>query len=519
MAVEHRLQTGAATSVMAGTMARLGKMPGGKARFLLGRAAEGDAYPIWMPEEYLDNHMWVCGPTRSGKTARAITPLAAQIIASNRGPVIIGDMRGDIVLFQTIKHLCEQAGHPFLYFTNVPYFSTHLFNPVAQSVFDRVTLPQFVQYNCVALGMHHGSGYGREWFSALSRGALLQALGMPLESESEFGAWGPTTKQPFSRVSSFGEALDRLQRLMADKVHRQTYGGAHHLLIVLKELARTLQLDFGQDGKRFPQAAIDNAIDTNRILNPAENGKFPVVYFYLQPLTDVAIVSQIMKLFIYSMYTSLVQRGNLHLIGEAAAPPKVTLFLDEWQCLGDPLFGNILSQCSGPGLRLVLANQDSDQLKNADTNLQASVFQNCGNKCIFGCRDVELQDMLIKLSGEKTIHVPSYQVSHDALKAGQVSSDYALKTLNGQMVGVSISEQRGPRFDRNALCEMSNKPGRCIYVPPQGIEGADYGGYPIMVDTDFFISKQEFERLSSARWPEPTAKTIVPEKYQGVMGK
>jgi hypothetical protein len=463
-------------------------------------------YPIIIPQEYWKNHAHILGATRSGKTAYFLSPFVDQKIRENRGPVIVLDLKGDDAMFHATRRRAEEEGRKFLWYTNVPWFSSYLFNPWDQDPLRRISLPQLAQTYLNMWNLWYGFDYGKSFYSAQSRAALTEALkfrrsgevapnGMPL--------WAPSDET--RRITSFKDAYEAVRAIRGNP----EYGGAHSLLMVLQDLANIKQLDFAG---AHPEA-VRNSIRVSDLLRPDENGKYPVVYFYLRSCTELVAVSQVAKMLMHTLFLAQVQAIDFYKLGRTSVEPPEEIFIgiDEFQNCSDSAIRNILEQGSGYGLHFCLANQDLGQLRQHD--LVETVMENCGNRVMFTLRDTDLQDRIIKLSGEKTIHKASYTISHDAYKAGQVDERYAVQVMNGAFKGVDIIQERGPRFDRNLLNEVSNHPSRCIYIPPQAAAGVDFGGYPVVVDCSFHLTEDEFNHFKDKEpWPEATEETIVADE-------
>jgi hypothetical protein len=274
-----------------------------------------------------------------------------------------------------------------------------------------------------------------------------------------------------------------------------------------------LQLNFRAGNQHLPQSAVDAAIHVPKLLVRDANGKYPVVDFYLRTGTEPVGGPQIAKLFCAALKAARVQMQDDYKLGKVSEPPPdVSLFIDEWHHVADEAMRNMLEQGGGLGIHFVLANQDISQLDRDGREYLQTVWENCGNKLIFGARDVQFQDLLMKCSGEKTAHVATYAVPRGDVLRGDVDLPYAMDEVDGKPVGVQIQEQRTPRFDRNAIIEMSNDPRRFMFIPAQGASVADYGGYPIMVNGEFLFSKEDYDYLASLPWPAPTAETVIAEQ-------
>ena len=481
-----------------------------------------ESYPVLLPHDHWQNHIWIAGATRSGKTAKGVMRLAIERVRQRawpeeygvnpvHGPIVIGDLKGDDVLFHAIRLEAAKQGRKFYYYTNVRKFSTHLFNPLAQSSFDALSIPQVVQVVLNALNLWHGFEYGRGYFSAINRTILNRAMNDSVPGSRSGANVSESISDNASRIRTFPELRERIRTVTNND---RDLSSALELLTVIEDMAGIMQLNFTSNDTTVAREAIDSMIHFPDIFSLDENQQFPVVYFYLRAGDELAGASQVMKLAIYALKNARQFIEDEWKLGKHPTRPPVALAcIDEWQLCADESIRNLLEQAAGLGIHLVLSNQDASQLRKPNCDLLPTVFENCGTKLIFTARSTDFQDMLMKASGEKTVHFASYQISHEDFARGKVAKEHAIQVLNDSWAAVNIVEQRAPRFERNDLIEMSNDPRRCIYFTPQASEIADYGGYPIMIDTDFFHSKPEYDRLAEMRWPAATPETIVPDEY------
>ena len=179
-------------------------------------------YPVLLHKPIFDEHCYIVGQTGSGKTSLGIMPLLIQLIRNSappptdttatvnrlkeqppqptpaagkpegqsaepttsppqvqtddRTPIVILDLKGDPALFQTIKAEAEARGQEFRFFTPERGLATHVFNPFSNFSSGNRTLLQLCQLILDALGLNHGEGYGRSYFSRQNREALFDAL-------------------------------------------------------------------------------------------------------------------------------------------------------------------------------------------------------------------------------------------------------------------------------------------------------------------------------------------------------
>ena len=176
-------------------------------------------YPVLLHKPLFDEHCYIVGQTGSGKTSLGIMPLLIQLIrgsspppkltvleeqgedaessnetegddaAADNGnaqatprvredasPVVIIDLKGDPALFHTIRAEAEARGQEFRFFTPERGLATHVFNPFSNFSAQNRSLLQVCQLLLDALGLNHGEGYGRSYFTRQNREALFDAL-------------------------------------------------------------------------------------------------------------------------------------------------------------------------------------------------------------------------------------------------------------------------------------------------------------------------------------------------------
>ena len=472
----------------------------------IGWRVGADNYPVLLASPLWTLGMHVLGAMRSGKTHRFFVPVFIQKILQNTGPDVVIDLKGDSVMFQAVRMTAESCGRKFLYFTNIDHFSTYLFNPLLQKNFQNLTISQFSEIVINALNLWHGFFYGGLHFSAQSLGAFGAAMRM--EATGDGWVCGPHTPH----VETFDELGERIRRALKD---HPEFNGATSLVMVIRELSNILQINFSSKGSHFPQSAVDAAIHAPDLLVPDANGNYPVVYFFLRTESQIVGSSQMAKLFVHAIKNARIQRMDQYKLGLVPVPPPITTTaIDEWQMLADSSIHNLLEQGAGLGVHFLLANQDISQLERNNNDLLSTVWENCASKIIFTARDPMLQDRIMKISGEKTVHTPTYQVSADAFRRGEVTSDSALETLNGEEMGILIQEVRAPLIERNDLIELSDHPSRFLFIPSQGAAETSYGGYPFIVETEFALSAADYQFLDELAWPAPTSETVIPKDYR-----
>jgi hypothetical protein len=225
-------------------------------------------FPVLLHQPLLHEHAFIAGRTGSGKTSMALMQKLIQIIRghrlpsgkwSDKVPMVIIDLKGDEVLFQTAKAEAELRQQTFRFFTLEPGKASYRFNPFCGFRSKTLTVPQLVQLNLDALNLYHGTGYGKGYFSQRSRFLLSQALRNP------------------TGVDTFKDLYDRLNALSGERP--EDFRDAFELLSVIESLTHYEQL--------VTTAADEEGDDTIRLERVLEERE--VVYFWLPAIVDPGI--------------------------------------------------------------------------------------------------------------------------------------------------------------------------------------------------------------------------------------
>jgi len=455
-------------------------------------------YPVLLSAGTCESGIWVLGGARSGKTQRVIASLAKQSIARNDRPEFVLDLKGDDVLLHTLREEAAKWGRDFWIYTNVPRFSTRLFNPLAQKNLDNLNRSSITELFIASMNLFFGFGYGKQFFSSQS----LRAFADSIIARETLNGWSPV--KGVSRAMSFVQLEKRITEVVKKRTELR---GAEGLTMVVRQLANVFAMN-GGCCDLHPASAVTAGIQMDRFLRPDANGRFPVLYCYLRAESEPVTSSMTAKLFLNLLKNAVRQRLDEIQLGTLTEPPPlVSVYIDECQHVLDAALQNLLEQGASMGLRFVLANQDVSQLWSGDRDYFPTVWENCGVKVILSSRDNTFQELLMKLSGEKAMHNLSYMLDDKSVAKGRLGPNSALHGI------YQVQEAPGPRFERNDLIELSAIPGRAIFIPAQNDSLASYNGYPVMVDVPYVHSPGTFARLKLTPWPAVTPETVVPQDY------
>jgi hypothetical protein len=403
-------------------------------------------FPILLHQPMLHEHVHISGRTGAGKTSMALMQKLIQLIKGHRSkegqwsekvPVVIIDLKGDEVLFQTAKAEAEKRGQKFRFFTLEPGRASFHFNPFLGFKSTTLTVPQLVQLCLDSLDLYHGTGYGRGYYSQRSRYLLSQALRNPLG------------------VDSFQDLYARLKTLYTQ--HPDDFRDAFELLSVIESLTYYDQLVTTQ-----LQEQGDETIRLDRMLEDRE-----VVYFSLPSVKESVTVAQVGKLVLFNLRTAAHER-------QVAGKEKRQMFLiiDEFQKLAGENFQQILQQARSAGIAAILANQSLADLKTPDWDLTPTIRTNTRAKMYFSITEPDEIQTFRELSGEEL-----------------------------QTFGVNEVEEIRPRFSTKELASLSDHPKRLLLQVSSGSGYTQFGGLPIPVETDWPISRELSDKRAAMPWP------------------
>jgi hypothetical protein len=144
---------------------------------------------------------------------------------------------------------------------------------------------------------------------------------------------------------------------------------------------------------------------------------------------------------------------------------------------------------------VILANQSMEDLKKSATNLIPAIEANCRLRQWFAVSSSDDQQRLINASG----------LTVDRSLSRSVSTN----SEGRQSVSYSESEKVVPRFTINDVSLTSDHPFRSFLRIGRGAGYAQYGGLPVIVESQYHISEDEYRRRQAIPWPTPPG-TFVP---------
>lgn len=438
-------------------------------------------FPVLLPKALFHEHAYIVGDSGSGKTALGVMPLLMQLIRSGtegeKHPLVIIDLKGDSALFHTVRIEAEKAGRDFRFFRPERGASTYHFNPIQDLAAGTTTSEmQICQLLLDSLGLNHGEGYGRGYYSKRSRTLLLRAMtALPGASGDESGR--PTTLE---------ELAERLEEEAAKDPRAAT--DAFELLATIEMLARYPTL-----GR---PTAPENTIHMPDVLSQAQ-----IVYFWLPAVVESMSAREIGKMALYSLVRAAIERDSL-----GQSKRQAFVFIDEFQRLAGENFKVILEQARSFGIGVVLANQSLDDLKTPSGDLTSTVSANTRVKMYFSVTNQREVEMLSSMFGQAPAVTQAYRAAVSGGPLPYVGDTYE--------EGYSTALTRPLRSEAD-IRRISDHPLRMVLHVSRGSGLAQFAGMPISLETLYSLDSKEYAaRASMGRsqlLPRPSASPKPPE--------
>lgn len=447
-------------------------------------------FPVLLHRHLITEHVHILGDSGSSKTTLGLMPLLTHLSADNaygftllnaananpqaphflaltaegferinsRAAIVVLDLKGDMALFETAR---LSGASSFRYFTPEPAQS-YIFNPFtdlrASAGQSKIQIAQLL---LDALALNHGDGYGRTYYSKRNRDLMLHALEQ-------------------SNASNFQELYTFLKDAIAADPAR--FREAFELVATVHALTYYQQLASDPQKPSPPEHTIHM---------PAVLEERQLAYFWLPSAVESVSVREIGKLALYALISAAIAR-------RARGLPVVQtyLFIDEFQRIAGENFKVVLQQARSLGIGVILANQSSADLKTPAADLRSTVRTNTRVKFYFSIQDsAELQD-ISEASGLDTVTRHSVTDSETwtrAMHPPQFSK------------AVTSMESEKPRLTTAALREISDHPRRFVLHVSRGSGFTQFGGRAIPVEASYTLTKKEYDRRSTATWPDDGA--------------
>lgn len=432
-----------------------------------------DGSPLLVPRKAFHEHAHFLGDTGSGKTSLGLAPLIEQLIAPGDCSVVVIDLKGDTMeLLGTLRAGIEQAKRrsgrtiAVKHFTNQPKKSSFGFNPLLQPFWRELELYMRTDIQCGALGLTYGADYGEGFYSSANAAVLYHTI------------------KTFPEASSYRELAKRIGYVVANakrtELHPEIRKAGIHVQTVLDRLASFDALNVAP-GERYPQDVVDGAINLADCFEQPQ-----VLYFHLSATLGPGSAPEIARLVTYSLLAAATQANRKH---------QVFLVIDEFQRMISRNIEYMLQLARSMGVGVILANQTMQDLRTSKADLIPAIESNCRYRQWFAVSSEDDRNRLVRGSGETV----------DLAETRTYTSG-----PNGSSTSVSYQEQVVPRLRPNEILLASDHPRQSIVHISRGVGYAQYGGMPFIVEGEYHVSQQEFERRKSTPWPEAGNGAFVP---------
>ena len=372
-------------------------------------------------------------------------------------PIVIIDLKGDPALFHTMRHEAEarQPGS-FRWFTPEPGFSSHYFNPFLGFDEENRSLIQVAELLIDALGLSHGEGYGRSYFTRQNRIAILDAL----------------RRKPQPR--SFEDLVNNVVEIARQKPGN--YKDIGELLATLRVLTEYEQIAFFK-----PLSRPEQSIHMPSVLEERQT-----VYFWLPSALESVSVREIGKLALYALLSASIERQRT---GKEVI--QSYLFIDEFQRIAGDNFKVILEQARSFGIGVILANQTASDLNTPSTDLRPTVRTNTRAKFIFSVSDPqEVRDVTMD-SGEEI------QVTH-TLSRLPFSGDREFH----ESMPVSGATTRERRISQDDILSVTDHPLDFLLQISRGSGYTQFGELPVRIRSNWALPLETYlHRMRNETWP------------------
>lgn len=437
-----------------------------------------DQSPMLVPHDVFREHAHFLGDSGSGKTARGLAPFIEQVLGSGNASVMVLDLKGDSPeLLQTLRKGAETAKEltgnevPVRYFTLREELATYGFNPFKLACWDKLNDLQKTDILCGALGLNYGTDYGEGYFSSANASVLY------------------ATVSHFPDIKNFEQLRDRIafviSRPKSHGLDDKSRDAGNHVRMSVTRLAAIASLNISDECTPNAEVLRHN-IDPTRLFASAE-----AHYFSLSTTLGPGSSPEIARLATYMLLTAATMTDR-------SVP--VYLVIDEFQRMASRNLDYLLQLARSMGVAVILANQSMQDLKRYD--LISTLETNCRYRQWFAISGWDDQDRLSQASGETIDTLDSVSVTHS-------TSDRGASTSTNH----SSREVVSPRLTKNDVKLVSDDDRKSIVLINRGSGYAQYGGMPVVIESDFHISQAEYGNRKSAPWPSDDTGTFVPSTW------
>tara|TARA_R110002049_G_scaffold309101_2_gene516911 strand:- start:37138 stop:39807 length:2670 start_codon:yes stop_codon:yes gene_type:complete len=443
----------------------------------LGRVSY-DQSPMLVPTDIFKEHAHFLGDSGSGKTARGLAPFIEQVLGTGKASAMILDLKGDSQeLLQTVRCGVKTAKElddvevPIRYFSLRDDQATYGFNPFRLSSWQLLNDLQKTDILCGAMGLIYGSDYGEGYYSSANASVLY------------------ATVRHFPNVASFEELAEKIGYVLArPKAHgldAKSRDAGNHVKMTVTRLASIAALNVGEDSTPN-EDVLEHCIDPGRLFAAPE-----AHYYSMSATLGPGSSPEVARFatFMLMMASTLSKRDV-----------PVYLIIDEFQRMASKNLDYLLQLARSMGVAVILANQSMQDLQRYD--LVSVLETNCRYRQWFAISGWDDQERLSRHSGETVDLLNGESISSSTNDKGTTTSS-----------SHSVNEFVGPRLTQNDIKLVSDDDRKSIVLINRGSGYAQYGGMPVVIESDFHISQEEYRSRKQTPWPTDDIGTFIPANW------
>lgn len=443
----------------------------------LGRVV-ADGSPVLVPRKIFNEHAHGLGDSGSGKTSLFLCPIIEQLARSGDCSLIVLDLKADSLellasLQSAAEYVRQQRGlpMPLKCFSNQADKATFAFNPMAQPFWTNFDLLTRTDILCAACGLSYGADYGAGYFSSANAAILHHAL------------------KTFPEVASFSELADAIGEVLVSAkkrdLHPEIRKAGVHVHEVMKRLAACGPLNVTSTTDHAP-AIVREAINLVPLFEEPQ-----LMYFHLPATLSPSVAPEIARLANYMLLAAAAQTDR---------KVPVYLVIDEFQRMVASNLEYMLQLARSMGVGVILANQSLEDLKRSSTNLIPTVEANCRLRQWFAVSCSEDQERLMRGSGVTVDYLASRSQSIDSDGRSSESDSFREQVVN--------------RFTMNDVLLTTDHQFRSFLRISRGAGYAQYGGMPVIIESEYHISPDEYQRRRTLPWPAADGMFVPREQVK-----
>ena len=301
------------------------------------------------------------------------------------------------------------------------------------------------------------------------------------------------TLKTYPDVTTFKELAQRVGYVTANakrtELHPEIRKAGVHVQTVLDRLGSFEALNVTPGGP-YPQDVVQESIDLTTLFTQPQ-----VLYFHLSSALAPGSAPEIARLVTYFTLAAATQVERHH---------QVYLVIDEFQRMVARNLEYMLQLARSMGVSVILANQTMQDLRTSTADLIPAIEANCRYRQWYAVSSAEDRQRLVDSSGET--------VDYDITRS-ETSGP------NGSSSTVSYHERVTKRLTANDILLASDHPRQSIVRISRGAGYAQYGGLPFVVESDYHISRDEYQRRKATPWPDAVPGSFRPGSTSSTAGR